>query len=103
MINNNAMIQVLLEHLAKSSEPFLLTINKRTMDYHRRDISDEEVFYSDKDEAVARLFDLCELYGWQLTRVDVSYDPCSTFIVKYQVILDRNEEMPYENYGRQIQ
>ena len=88
MINNNAMIQVLLEHLAKSSEPFLLTINKRTMDYHRRDISDEEVFYSDKDEAVARLFDLCELFGWQLTRVDVS---CESSIVKYHIILERNE------------
>lgn len=64
------------------------------MDYHRRDISDQEVFYSDKDEAVARLFDLCELYGWQLTSVDVSYDYGSTFIVKYQVTLERNEVMP---------
>ena len=70
MINNNAMIQVLLEHLAKSSGPFLLIINKRTVDYHRRDISDQEVFYSDNDEAVARLFDLCELFGWQLTRIE---------------------------------
>lgn len=94
MINKSDMIQVLLENLAKSSEPFLLIINKRTMDYHRRDISDKEVFYSDKDEAVARLFDLCELYGWQLTRVDVSYDYGSTFIVKYQVTLERNEVMP---------
>ena len=94
MINNNNMIQVLLEHLAKSSEPFLLIINKMELNYHNQtmfDTSNKEVFYSDKDGAVARLFDLCELYGWQLTRVDVSYDSSSTFIVKYQVTLERNE------------
>ena len=94
MINKSDMIQVLLEHLAKSSGPFLLIINKRTVGYHDQtmfDISDEEVFYSDKDDAVSRLFELCELYGWQLTRVDVSYDSCSTFQVKYQVTLERNE------------
>ena len=96
MINKSGMIQVLLENLAKSSEPFLLIINKRTLNHNRQtmlDTSDKEVFYSDKDDAVARLFDLCELYGWQLTRVDVSYDSSSTFIVKYQVTLERNEVM----------
>ena len=88
------MIQVLLEHLVKSSEPFLLIINKREWNFHNKtmsDRSDEEVFYSDKDGAVARLFDLCELYGWKIMRVDVSYDSSSTFIVKYQVTLERNE------------
>ena len=90
MINSNNMIQVLLEHLAKSSETFILIINKREWNYQDQtmfDTSNKEVFYSDKDEAVARLFDLCELYGWQLTRVDVSYDSCSPFQVKYQVTL----------------
>jgi len=60
------MTQVLLEHLVKSSEPFLLIINKREWNCHNKtmsDRSDEEVFYSDKDESVARLFDLCELWG----------------------------------------
>ena len=88
------MIQVLLENLAKSSGPFLLIINKREWNCHKKtmfDTSDKEVFYSDKDGAVARLLDLCELYGWQLTRVDVSYESCSTFQVKYQVTLERNE------------
>ena len=86
------MIQVLLEHLVKSSEPFLLIINKREWNFHNKtmsDRSDEEVFYSDKDEAVARLFYLCELYGWKIMRV--SYDSSSTFMVKYQVTLERNE------------
>ena len=88
------MIQVLLEHLAKSSEPFLLIINKMEWNGNNKtifDTSNKEVFYSDKDGAVARLFDLCELYGWQLTRVDVSYDQCSPFQVKYQVTVERNE------------
>lgn len=95
MINNSDMIQVFLEHLTKSSGPFLLIINKIEGNYHDQtmfDTSNQEVFYSDKDGAVARLFDLCELYGWQLTRVDVSYDTSSTFIVKYQVTVERNED-----------
>lgn len=94
------MIQVLLEHLAKSSGPFLLIINKMEGNYHDQtmfDTSNKEVFYSDKDGAVARLFDLCELYGWQLTRVDVSYDYGSKFIVKYQVTVERNEVMQHED------
>ena len=104
MLNINDMLQELLENLNNSSGHFMLVINKRTVkrDPARFDLFDQEVFYADKDGAVARLFDLCELYGWQLTRVDASCEARSPFTVKYEVTLEKNEVMPYENHEREI-
>ena len=71
----------------------MLVINKRTAkkDPTVIDLFDQEVIYADKDGAVARLFDLCELYGWQLTRVDASCEARSPFTVKYEVMLEKVE------------
>ena len=87
------MLQELLENLANSSGYFMLVINKRTArkDPTLFDQYDQEVFYGDKDGSVARLFDLCELYGWQLTRVDASCEARSPFTVKYEVMLEKVE------------
>lgn len=71
----------------------MLVINKRTKrkDPMGSDQYDREVFYADKDGAVARLFDLCELFGWQLTRVDASCEAGAPFTVKYEVLLEKSE------------
>lgn len=105
MVNYSDMLQELLENLVNSSGLFMLVINKRTVkrDPAMFDLFDQEVFYADKDGAVARLFDLCELYGWQLTRVDASCERGSPFTVKYEVMLEKTEVMPYENNDRPIQ
>ena len=104
MVNYSDMLQELLENLNNSSGLFMLVINKRTVkrDPTVFDLFDQEVFYADKDGAVARLFDLCELYGWQLTRVDASCEARSPYTVKYEVMLEKNEVMPYENNDRPI-
>lgn len=103
MLNNNVMLQELLENLNNSSGLFMLVINKRMVKGPTRfDLWDQEVFYADKDGAVARLFDLCELYGWQLTRVDASCEARSPYTVKYEVMLEKTEVMPYENHEREI-
>lgn len=93
MVNDNDMLQELLENLANSSGYFMLVINKRTArkDPTVFDTYDQEVFYGDRDGSVARLFDLCELYGWQLTRVDASCERGSPFTVKYEVMLEKVE------------
>ena len=82
----------------------MLVINKIVKrEPTRFDLFDQEVCYADKDGAVARLFDLCELYGWQLTRVDASCEARSPYTVKYEVTLEKTEVMPYENNDRPIQ
>ena len=93
MLNTSDMLQELLENLANSSGYFMLVITKR-VEKKNPNISyiyDQEVFYADKDGSVARLFDLCELYGWQLTRVDASCEAGSPFTVKYEVLLEKVE------------
>lgn len=64
----------IIEMLANTDKPFMLAISKTAyrMDggpgEHTLETRGTEVLniFGDKDEAVAKLFDLCELYGWQI-------------------------------------
>lgn len=67
-------LEGIIEALVNTDKPFLLAISKTAYRIaggpgeHTLATGRTEVLniFGDKDEAVAKLFDLCELYGWQI-------------------------------------
>lgn len=97
MVNDNDMLNTLIEQISNSEGPFLLEIVRvRTWmgkDGCVRDCTETETIFADKDQAVSRLFDLCELYNWTLMKINTTCEFGSIYTAKWQVELRKEDPL----------
>lgn len=97
MVNGHVMLETLIEQISNSEGPFLLEIVQvrtwRDKDGGVRDCTETETIFADKDKAITRLFDLCELYNWKLMSINTSCEFHSAYTVKWSVELRKEETL----------
>ena len=92
----NDMLETLIEQISNSEGPFLLEIlliRTWKQDGWVRDCTETETIFADKDQAVSRLFDLCELYNWKLVKINASCEFGSRYTVKWEVELRKEDKI----------
>lgn len=96
MVNDNDMLNTLIEQISHAEGPFLLEIlliRTWKKDGCVRDCTETETIFADKDQAVSRLFDLCELYNWKLMRINTTCEFGSRYTVKWSVELRKEDPL----------